>query len=553
MRALLVAMNAGKGELADNLDRHLEALDLATSLGCEVAVFPEMSLTGSVDPASHPERALGCDAPAVARVVAATGHIGTAAVFGIAEEAGGSFYITQIFAAGGVLAGRYRKRFLGEGEEAFAAGAAPASFELDGVRFGMVICAEAHTEKAWEDLAAAGAEVAFLCAAPGLYGRKADEAAWHEGHTWWVGAGLGDACRQARAHRMFVGIATQAGATVDEDFPGLAALVGPTGQVVSRTPDWRPATLAVEIPVEDLPPRPRRPAAAPAGGRDRWFEWLLSRRQGGSEAERRALLDVLGPVRDAVLAHAEIAPGDSVLDVGAGDGLVAFGAAELVGDGGTVVLSDISPDLLAYAEEAARDAGLAARCRFVQAAAEDLSPIADASVDAVTTRSVLVYVADKRRAFEEMHRVLAPGGRVSCYEPINRLMCSKGRIGSYDATPVAALVAKLDALYDALQDPDRDPMVDFGEQDLLAWAEGAGFVEVHLDLRVDVEPEVPRSWEVFADSAANPKVPTLREAMDDALTREEAGDLERHLRPLVESGTGQRRTAAAYLWGRKGA
>jgi hypothetical protein len=41
---------------------------------------------------------------------------------------------------------------------------------------------------------------------------------------------------------------TQAGATEDEDFPGLAALVTPTG-VVARLPDWRPGSLVVEVPL----------------------------------------------------------------------------------------------------------------------------------------------------------------------------------------------------------------------------------------------------------------------------------------------------------------
>jgi 8-oxo-dGTP pyrophosphatase MutT (NUDIX family) len=48
---------------------------------------------------------------------------------------------------------------------------------------------------------------------------------------------------------LWVGIATQAGATHDEDFPGLAALVSPDGEVVRRLPDWRPGTLVVDIPV----------------------------------------------------------------------------------------------------------------------------------------------------------------------------------------------------------------------------------------------------------------------------------------------------------------
>ena len=44
-------------------------------------------------------------------------------------------------------------------------------------------------------------------------------------------------------------MATQAGSAVDEDFPGIAALITPNGDVVERLPDWRPGTLVVEIPV----------------------------------------------------------------------------------------------------------------------------------------------------------------------------------------------------------------------------------------------------------------------------------------------------------------
>jgi predicted amidohydrolase len=41
----------------------------------------------------------------------------------------------------------------------------------------------------------------------------------------------------------------QAGATADEDFPGLAALVGPDGGVAAHLPDWRPGVLTVDIPL----------------------------------------------------------------------------------------------------------------------------------------------------------------------------------------------------------------------------------------------------------------------------------------------------------------
>jgi predicted amidohydrolase len=46
-----------------------------------------------------------------------------------------------------------------------------------------------------------------------------------------------------------VALATQAGSAVDEDFPGIAALIAPTGEIVARLPDWRAGTLVVDLPL----------------------------------------------------------------------------------------------------------------------------------------------------------------------------------------------------------------------------------------------------------------------------------------------------------------
>lgn len=58
----------------------------------------------------------------------------------------------------------------------------------------------------------------------------------------------------------------------------------------------------------------------------------------------------LFPIRDRILADARVADGDVLLDVGAGDGLIAFGALPFVGETGTVIFSDISQDLLDHSE-----------------------------------------------------------------------------------------------------------------------------------------------------------------------------------------------------------
>ena len=249
MRILVAALNAQKGDLAGNLARHQAVLEQARAQGCQVAVFPEFSLTGSVDPRRDPERALTLDAGPVRAVLEATSRTGVAAVFGIAERAGPAFHITQLYGHDGRLGGVYRKRHLGEDEEGYQTGDGPGVFRFGAVRFGITICAESGVDLPWDDAVAGGASVILFCAAPGLYGRRTDERGWRDGHAWWVSAGLGDAVRHAHRLGVPVAMATQAGATEDEDFPGLAALVSPDGQV-ARLPDWHPGSLVVEVPAD---------------------------------------------------------------------------------------------------------------------------------------------------------------------------------------------------------------------------------------------------------------------------------------------------------------
>jgi predicted amidohydrolase len=157
-------------------------------------------------------------------------------------------HITQVVAADGNVLGIQRKRHLGEGEEAFTPGNGAAVLSWAGVRFGVAICAEAGYDQPFDDAAAGGARLVLFPAAPGLHGRRTDEASWRAGLDWWRGCGLADAKRHARRLGLWIALAGQAGSTVDEDFPGLAALVRPDGTVGSQLPDWRAGTLRVDMP-----------------------------------------------------------------------------------------------------------------------------------------------------------------------------------------------------------------------------------------------------------------------------------------------------------------
>jgi arsenite methyltransferase len=294
---------------------------------------------------------------------------------------------------------------------------------------------------------------------------------------------------------------------------------------------------------------------------DCWALWIRQRRQGGSDLSPD-LVEDLRRRRDSVLDRAALRPGDVVLDVGCGDGLIGFGALDRIGPAGQVIFSDISADLVAccqaqfpspLAGEGQGGGSPTNRCRFVVNSADNLHDIADASVDVVTTRSVLIYVDRKDRAFAEFFRVLRPSGRVSIGEPINRFSYPepRGRFLGYDVTPVVDIADKPEAFFDREERPKIGAMMDFDERDLIAIAEHAGFQNIHLDLLADIKSPRAEDWTRFIQSAGNPLSPTLEEAMNASLSPEERDRFTAHLKALVESGTGTQRRAFAYLVAQK--
>jgi arsenite methyltransferase len=284
--------------------------------------------------------------------------------------------------------------------------------------------------------------------------------------------------------------------------------------------------------------------------KDPWAEWMLRRRDGGDPDVLERRLPILYELRDRVLDNARIRPGDILLDVGSGTGLVGFGAIDRVGPSGRVIFSDVSRDLLDECRRIAADLDVLDRCDFHLVSADDLGTIPDGSVDVVTTRSVLIYLSDKRPAFGEVARVLRPGGRVSVFEPINRFEHPPPAhtFLGFDVSPVWELAEKVEAQ----QLPaDQHPLLNFDERDLLRFAEEAGFCPIRLDYTAEIsvtDTAITKSWDTMKRISGNPLDPTLEEAMDAALTPAEKERFERHLRPLVENGVRRHeRSAFAYL------
>jgi arsenite methyltransferase len=100
--------------------------------------------------------------------------------------------------------------------------------------------------------------------------------------------------------------------------------------------------------------------------------------------------------------------GERVVDVGSGAGFDSFVAAHHVGPDGSVVGVDMTDEMLAKARATAEQLGLS-HVEFHPGLAEAL-PVQDAWADTVISNGVINLCADKRAVFDEIHRVLRPGG-----------------------------------------------------------------------------------------------------------------------------------------------
>ncbi len=138
-----------------------------------------------------------------------------------------------------------------------------------------------------------------------------------------------------------------------------------------------------------------------------WQQWQL---EGNiPEAYEKYLVPtIFAPWGEALVKLAELKPGERVLDVACGTGIVARLAAQQVGATGKVVGLDLSPDMLDVARSAAADEGLSIEWR--EGSVLEM-PFPDGAFDAVLCQQGLQYF-DNENATQEMQRVLAPGGRL---------------------------------------------------------------------------------------------------------------------------------------------
>lgn len=110
------------------------------------------------------------------------------------------------------------------------------------------------------------------------------------------------------------------------------------------------------------------------------------------------------------VAMGKISQGDVVLDLGSGAGFDCFLASKKVGETGKVIGVDMTQEMIKKAKANAEEYGYK-NVEFKLGEIEDL-PIEDETIDVAISNCVINLVPDKKRAFEEVYRVLKKGGRI---------------------------------------------------------------------------------------------------------------------------------------------
>lgn len=244
----LVQMRCEKAAMEANLAATARYIAEAAGRGTNIVCFPEASITGYVDPERYPGVALHLDSPEVARFVTMTRGTRVIAIGGIVEaNPDGLPYLTQLVASEGRLVAVYRKMTIPDEEtHLYAPGSQVVVIEREPAPFGLAICADIESAAVFAGCAERGARIVFESAAPGLYGPQ-ETRDWAAGYGWWRGECHTKLSRYAHENGIFIAVATQAGRTRDEDFPGGGYVFAPDGTCVTETGDWSEGVLYATV------------------------------------------------------------------------------------------------------------------------------------------------------------------------------------------------------------------------------------------------------------------------------------------------------------------
>jgi SAM-dependent methyltransferase len=253
-----------------------------------------------------------------------------------------------------------------------------------------------------------------------------------------------------------------------------------------------------------------------------------------ADAFRRATM----PVASWMIDHTAPQVGQTVLDLAAGIGDTGFLAAELIQPGGTLITSDVVPEMLSAAQRRAQALGIR-NVRFKQIDASRPIDLETASIDVVLCRWGYMLMDDPENALHETRRVLKPGARVAL------AAWTTAEENRWSSLPVELLLER--GLVEPVE-PGRGGQFAWGEEGVIAeYLEAAGFVEYEIEAvdfpiryrSVEGWWETTRSMGIRSREARIPDEREWFDALRDAAKdwTQEDGSLAIPARTWVAAGT----------------
>jgi ubiquinone/menaquinone biosynthesis C-methylase UbiE len=238
-----------------------------------------------------------------------------------------------------------------------------------------------------------------------------------------------------------------------------------------------------------------------------------------AESYERYFVPTIGaPLAARLVDAAALEPGERVLDLACGTGVVARLAADRVGPTGRVTGLDANPGMLAAARRAAADQAI----DWCEAAAESM-PLPDAAYDVAVCQLGMQFFADRPAALAEVHRVLRPGGRLvaNLPGPTPPLFQAMERGLARHAPGADRFIA---AVFSLRSGPEIEQLLT-----------RAGFEDVSVTSEARTLPLPPPEeflWQYVSSTPLAPAVGALEEAERDALT----ADVTSEWAPMLTDG-----------------
>lgn len=202
-----------------------------------------------------------------------------------------------------------------------------------------------------------------------------------------------------------------------------------------------------------------------------WAKWLMEVRL---ENNPRVGLE---HIRNLILTFASLNPTDNLLDIGTGLGLLGFKAYDQLKKQGKVVAIDNDPNCISECLKYIEENKISANYELHNM---DLinNSLPAKSFDVVVSRSVIMHIKDKQRAFNEIYRLLKNNGKLSIYEPFH--FSKTRRFHKFLNPKITPNFKKYYETEEAVRNDLNDPLTNYDIQSLKQNLKKAGFSDIKI-------------------------------------------------------------------------